>query len=327
MLAEKMGSKIEIISEPDKGSTFYFTIETEFEIGDKPDATSLLDVKRVLVIDDNGNNRLILEHTFNSWKIAFTGIDNGRDAVKIISQSDPFDAIIVDYNMPEMSGMDTIRMIREDLHLSPEALPIILLHSSSDDAEIVEDCKKLGVRFNLVKPVKSQELLNYLRNLRIQPGPETKVTKTLTYNKTIDTSDRPTPIILVTEDVTMNMLLVTTLIRQIAPGSEILQAKNGKEAFSVVTRKHPSLIFMDIQMPEMDGLEATLAIRKHEQGTNSHIPIIALTAGAIKGEEEKCREVGMDDFLTKPIAHDALFHILEKYLSVPLSDLNHKNME
>jgi PAS domain S-box-containing protein len=320
MLAEKMGSRIQIISEIDKGSTFFFTIETEFETGEKLDPKMLSDVKSVLVIDDNDNNRLILEHTFNNWGISFTGINNGKEAIRLIEQSNLFDVIIVDYNMPELNGIDTIRTIRETLGLTSENLPVILLHSSSDDSKIYDECKKLGIRFNLIKPVKSQELLNYLKNLHLQSVAETKAFEKIAHRESFEITSKIVPVILVVEDVSMNMLLVTTLIKQIVPNSIVLKAKNGKEAFALVKENSPTLIFMDIQMPEMDGIEATIQIRKLEQDTLGHIPIIALTAGAIKGEEEKCREVGMDDFLTKPIVHDALLKVLLKYLTVKQND-------
>jgi PAS domain S-box-containing protein len=321
MLAEKMGSKIQINSEIGKGSTFFFSIETEFEMGDKLDPQMLSDVKSVLVIDDNDNNRLILEHTFRNWGISYTGVNSGEDAINLIKQPHLFDVIIVDYNMPELNGIDTVRIIRENLGINADKQPIILLHSSSDETDIYNECKKLGIRFNLIKPVKSQELLNYLKNLHSQPVTETKTFELIAHRDSFEISDKISPVILVVEDVTMNMLLVTTLIKQIVPNAVVLKAKNGREAFGLVKENNPALIFMDIQMPEMDGIEATIQIRKLEQETAGHIPIIALTAGAIKGEEEKCREVGMDDFLTKPIAHDALFKVLQKYLTVKLNNL------
>ena len=223
--------------------------------------------------------------------------------------------------MPELNGIDTVRIIRENLGINADKQPIILLHSSSDETDIYNECKKLGIRFNLIKPVKSQELLNYLKNLHSQPVTETKTFELIAHRDSFEISDKISPVILVVEDVTMNMLLVTTLIKQIVPNAVVLKAKNGREAFGLVKENNPALIFMDIQMPEMDGIEATIQIRKLEQETAGHIPIIALTAGAIKGEEEKCREVGMDDFLTKPIAHDALFKVLQKYLTVKLNNL------
>jgi len=316
MLAEKMGSKIEITSQPGKGATFFFTIETEYEVGEKLDSGSLSGINRILVIDDNDNNRMILEHTFINWGIEFTGIDNGLSALKLIEKSQAFDVIIVDYHMPFLNGIDTIKMIRGQLDLSAEKQPVILLHSSSDDIAIYDECKRLGVRFNLTKPVKSQELLQYLKNIHSQPVLTAKDREnTSVISSAILTNDF-SPVILVAEDVFLNMVLVTTIVKQMIPNVTILEAKNGIEAYETAIDKNPDLVLMDVQMPEMSGIEATVKIRNYEKGKGNHIPIIALTAGAIKGEKEKCLEAGMDDFLTKPIDQVGLRKILEKHLNL-----------
>jgi len=314
MLAEKMGSKINISSEPGVGSTFFFTIETEFEVGEKLEPGSLVGVNRILVIDDNDNNRMILEHTFNNWGIEFVGSDNGLSALKLIEKSKPFDVIIVDYHMPYLNGIDTIKMIRQQINPSPEKNPVILLHSSSDNIGIYEECKKLGVRFNLTKPIKSQELLQYLRSIHTQPTETVKDTEHTMLGIAPELANDFSPVILVAEDVYLNMILVTTIIRQMIPNVTILEAKNGKEAFEIAINKKPALILMDVQMPEMSGIEAAIEIRNYEKGKDRQTPIVALTAGAIKGEKEKCLEAGMNDFLTKPIDQDALLKILEKHL-------------
>jgi len=314
MLAEKMGSKIQISSEPGKGATFFFTLETEYEVGEKLHHGDLTDINRILVIDDNDNNRMILEHTFNYWGIEFTGVDNGLSALKIIEKSKPFDVIIVDYHMPFLNGLDTIRMIREQLNLTPEKQPVILLHSSSDDIGIYDECKRLGVRFNLTKPVKSQELLQYLKNIHDQPTSAKKESQSTLPTDKSELTDDFSPVILIAEDVFLNMVLVTTIVKQMIPNGIILEAKNGIDALDLTIAQNPDLILMDVQMPEMSGIEATIRIREYESTKGNRIPIIALTAGAIKGEKEKCIEAGMDDFLTKPIDQVALQKILEKYL-------------
>lgn len=315
MLAEKLGSKIEVQSDYGKGANFSFTLETEYEFGEKPDKGNLEMIKQVLVIDDNDNNRLILEHSFNNWGIGFTGVDNGLAALKIIEKSTLFDVIIVDYHMPYLNGLETIRMVREKLLLTPDRQPVILLHSSSDDIQIFEECKKLGVKFNLVKPVKSHELLHYLNNIHSNTAPEVKEAGTGPSGAIADISGNVRPVILIAEDVFMNMLLIRTFVRQIVPKAEIFEAKTGKEALELAKKIKPDLIFMDVQMPEMSGLEATVGIREHEMQTGGHIPIVALTAGAIKQEKENCIEAGMDDFLTKPIDNNALQIILKKFLT------------
>ncbi|MBF0227338.1 MAG: response regulator, partial [Desulfobacterales bacterium] len=319
LLAEKMGSEIKLRSEIGMGSNFFFSIETEYEVGEKLDLSSLTDIKRVLVIDDNDHNRIILEQIFKNWGIEFVGEDNGLLGLKHIEISGAFDVIIVDYNMPYLNGIDTIKMIREKLHLSPKQQPIILLHSSADDPMIHEECKKLGVRFNLIKPIKSQELLYYLKN--IYNRLDIDKNQNILFSDPVVISKDIKPIIIVAEDVSMNMLLATTIIKQILPNSIILEAKNGKEAFDTAKTKNPDIILMDVQMPEMDGIEATEHIRK--LNLVKHVPIIALTAGAVKEEKEKCLKAGMDDFLSKPISLEDLHKILKKYLfSEKKSEIN-----
>ena len=314
MLAEKMGSKIEIQSEFGKGSDFFFTLEAVYEFGEKPVHGRLADIKRVLVIDDNDNNRLILEHTFTNLGIGFTGIDNGYSALKILEKRELFDVIIVDYHMPYLNGLETIRIIREKLGLLPELQPIILLHSSSDDIKIYEECKELGVKYNLIKPIKSNELLYYLQNIHDGTILETKEVETLPTTGIDEFSGNLSPVILIAEDVLMNMMLAKTFIKQIIPGAIILEARNGKEAVEIAKKRLPDLIFMDVQMPEMGGIEATFHLREFEQQTGVRMPIVALTAGAIKEEKEKCLDAGMDSFLTKPIETKALQVILKQFL-------------
>ncbi len=315
MLAEKMDSKIEVVSEPEKGSTFFFTLKTTFEVGGKLDLGNLNAMKRILVIDDNYNNRMILEHTCQNWGIEFVGIENGNSAIKLLKESDHFDVIIVDYQMPEINGLDTIKLIRNELNLTPEKQPIILLHSSSDDIEIYEECKKMGVIFNLTKPVKSSELLHYLKSVHIQSNVILLNQEDSPVTEIFQLVNEAAPGILVAEDVVINMILVTTLIKQMIPNVIIYEAKNGIEAFELSLLKKPDLIFMDIQMPVMSGIEATLAIRSYEFSQGGRIPIIALTAGAVKGEKERCLEAGMDDFLTKPLELKRLHKVLDKYLA------------
>jgi CheY-like chemotaxis protein len=314
MLAEKMGSTIELISQCDQGSNFFFTIETEYIDGEKLDTRDLLDINRVLIIDDNYNNRLILEHTFKNWNIECTVIDNGLSAINLLKDSKLFDVIIVDYHMPYLNGLDTIKIIREQLHLTADKQPIILLHSSSDDVEIFEECKKMGVRYNLTKPVKSQELFQYLKSLHKQA-----VVKDFDHNKELIRESTAffktsSPKILVAEDVDLNMILVTSIIKAKIPNAIIFEAKTGKEALNSMIENSPDIVFMDIQMPVMSGIEATKERRSLEQLYGGRIPIIALTAGVIKGEKEKCLLAGMDGFLSKPINHEELLCLLEKHL-------------
>ncbi|MEI7501895.1 MAG: response regulator, partial [Paludibacter sp.] len=311
MIVNKMGSKINIESHQGHGSTFYFDITTTIQHGEKLDIANIQSIKRCMVIDDNDNNRLILEHTLTNWGIECECSDNGLSALKIIQDSAPFDVIVCDYHMPYIDGLDTIKMIREKLNLSPEKLPIILLHSSSDDAELHRRCDELGVRFQLNKPVKTEDLFSYLCGIQM---PKKVMASATNEGARARENKQGDLTILIAEDVDMNMLLIKYLLEKSFPKIRILEAVDGNEAVLLWQNEKPDLILMDMQMPEMDGVEATLKIRKLELGTQNRTPIIALTAGAMQAERDKCLDAGMDDFLTKPIEQEKLFSTLNKFL-------------
>lgn len=312
MIAQKMDSKIHILSKQGKGSTFYFEIIVDVEYGEMIDKSAINEVRRCLIIDDNGNNRIILEHTLMNWGIACVSCDNGLDALKIIETSEFFDVVICDYHMPYIDGLETIGMIREKLKISREKLPVILLHSSSDDDTLHRKCEELGVRFMITKPVIANDLYNYLvklntQNTSLESSEDNEIT-TLDHDKVAT--------ILIAEDNLFNMTLVKAVINNLFPNIHIIEAENGYEAFLLWKQNQPDLILMDIQMPEMNGLEATQQIRILEKGTAKQTPIIALTAGALKEEQENCFNAGMDDYLTKPIDSKLLAKVILKYLNV-----------
>ena len=310
MIAEKMGSKINIDSTPDVGSTFFFDIITHFEEAEKLDTTEIIGVKRCLIIDDNNNNRLILEQMLKHWQIESDSCSNGFEALQKLENSQPYDVIICDYDMPYFNGIETIRLMKDKLKLSTEKQPVILLHSSIDNAELNQKSKQLGIRFRLNKPVKSQDLFNYLSNLdqtaETIPQKETEQTVKLSH-----TSEKIK--ILIAEDNPLNMVLSKTMLSHLMPNSEVYEARNGLEAIEQYKSISLDLIFMDIQMPELDGIEATKKIRALEVNKSNHLPIVALTAGALKEEKEKCLAAGMDDFLTKPLEYSKIQTVLNKF--------------
>ena len=310
MIAQKMGSNIEIESTPGKGTTFYFEIVTKTEQGEKIDTSSLKEIKRCLVIDDNADNRMILEHIMANWGIECKSCDNGYTALDTIAASEPFDVIICDYHMPKIDGLQTIRLIRERLKLTPAMQPIILLHSSSDNSELHRKCDELGVRFRLTKPVKSDELYAYLCSVNT-PFDQRDSEETSFVKKKEEQYEFNEPVsILIAEDNDFNMLLIKAIVGKTIPSAEIIEAKNGKEAVVLWLIEQPNLILMDMQMPIMSGIEATMKIREHEKKNGEHVPIIALTAGALLEEKEKCLNAGMDDFLTKPIEPEKLIKVM-----------------
>lgn len=313
MIMEKMKSKIHVMSQVGVGSTFYFDLITEVEEGEKMDPNCIQTINRCLIIDDNANNRMILQHMLANWHIESESCENGFDALKTIETSKAFDVIICDYHMPYLDGLETIKMIREKLELSPEKQPIILLHSSSDDIDLHKRCDELGICFRLTKPVKASDLFNYLCNIR----QEDFLQKVISNNDKVVSNERPLTApfsILIAEDVGMNMEMVKALLKELFPKVHLLEASNGIEVVERYKQDNFDLILMDVQMPHMDGIQACKAIRALEEHTTGHIPIIALTAGALKEEREACITAGMDNFLTKPIDIEALKKVILQHL-------------
>ncbi|HNY11046.1 MAG TPA: CHASE domain-containing protein [Candidatus Wallbacteria bacterium] len=317
MIAEKMGGSIQMESETGKGSKFYFSIMTTFDKAELLPAVKIKDVKRALIVDDNESNRIILLHTLKNWHIEAECASNGLEALEKISKSEPFDVIIMDYNMPYMNGIETISMIRKNHALSSEKTPEILLHGSSDASSIYEECRRLGVHSRLIKPVKAGDLYRTLCSIKepLEISGEDQAS-----NIADDSLNLPGAVyasgkkILIVDDSAMNMNLSRVLVSSNVPTAEIIEAANGREAVDKFGECGPDIIFMDIQMPEMDGYTAAMEIRKIEKETGGHIPIIALTAGVVKGEREKCLASGMDAYLSKPIEVGLLKKVLGKYL-------------
>lgn len=312
-LARQMGGSIEFKSEYGKGTIFSFEIISSYEHGHEADRKSIKNLKSVLFIDDNANNRSIMQHTFNYWKIEFTGVESGTDALMLLHSSYNYDLIIVDYHMPDMDGLETIKKIRQLLSKSIENQPIIMLHSSSDDLMLHEKAKELNVKYLLTKPVKKDELYYYLNSLsgvdNIDLMPTQKLTTETDELKVVNIAEIT---VLVAEDTQMNMLVIRNMLKSLLPKVKILEACNGVEAINEMKNHKPDLVLMDVQMPELGGLEATRQIRKLKNGIS--VPIIALTAGVSKEERELCFKSGMDDFLSKPIERNELQRITQKYL-------------
>lgn len=307
-LLELMGSKLELRSTVGVGSTFYFDLILDTERGEPVIWENFDVIKNVLIVDDNDNNRLIVKQMLLLKNIHSVEAKNGFEALQLLNERDDFDLIMMDYHMPYMDGIETIRKIRENFGDSMEKQPVILLHSSSDDEALIKACEDLKVNQRIVKPIKIHDLFDTLSHLFI---------KEVTVVKTPDFTDNHQNTkelrILIAEDNPVNKLFAKTLVHRIAPNAIIVEANNGKEALKQCQTELPDLVLMDIQMPEMNGYEATLKIRELNGGTQ--VPIIALTAGNLKGEREKCLAIGMDDFMAKPFVEGAMVNIFNKWLS------------
>ena len=301
-----MGSQLQLKSAPGIGSTFFFDLTMQSEPGEPIEWENLDSIKKVLIVDDNENNCIILEQMLKLLKIDSDKAKNGFEALHKLAHGDTYDAVLMDYHMPYQDGLETIRQIRETFLMDADELPIVLLNSSADDATVLKGCEELKVNYRLIKPIKLNDIFQALSRLSQKEKPE----ETL-FTDTISEISTGRLTVLIAEDNPVNMFLAKTIIRKIAPNAEILEAENGIEAVEFCKKQLPDLIFMDVQMPEMNGYEATMAIR--DLSTDRHVPIIALTAGNVKGERDKCLEVGMDDFIAKPFVEEALWQVFNKY--------------
>ncbi|MBB5436390.1 PAS domain S-box-containing protein [Pedobacter sp. AK017] len=306
-----MNSQLQVESVIGKGSVFYFEIILQSEPGESIEIQNLDKIKNVLIVDDNKNNRLIINKMLSLKQIRSVEAGSGHEAISMISKGEKFDVILMDYHMPDLDGLETIKKIREILKDSDKDQPIVLLHSSSDET-IIKACEELNVHHRLLKPIKLKDMYSSLFRVISK-----KTEKPGAAVQEAERMDDPIQV-LIAEDNAVNMLLAKTIVRRIAPNATIFEAKNGLEALELYKTTKIDIVLMDIQMPEMNGYEATKKIRavRHKP----HTPIIALTAGNVKGEKEKCFAAGMDDFISKPVVAHTIALSLKKWLKNPTED-------
>jgi len=327
LLTKSMGSKIELISQPNTGSTFLFSIDTQYEHY-RIEKITFEKIKNILIIDDNINNCLIAENIFSNWSINTTKCENVFEAIKILELAKKFDLILIDDNMPIMNGFESIKLIKSKENLIPENQFILLMQQALDNSKFIEESEGLNITSSISKPIKISELYYFLK--QINSGyiddfslPRYHINPTKSLNPIITSS----PKILIAEDVEINRLLIQSILNKFVPNGTIVAASNGVEVVNLLKTHKPDMILMDIQMPLLDGIATTKYIRTYEQSTTSHIPIIALTAGATKEAMRKTKAIGFDDFLVKPIETVKLANILLKYLSNIESDSIHLSSE
>ncbi|MFW5792722.1 MAG: PAS domain S-box protein [Bacteroidota bacterium] len=321
-IVEKMGSQLKLSSRAGKGSTFYFQIEKDYTFGEPIVPTAIEKVKNVLIIDDNENNRIILQDMLRHWKINADVVSGGREALEKINEPYHYDVIIVDYLMPGLNGIELIKAIRKKMKKNAEEFPVFLMYNSSDDEYIYKECKKLNINQRLVKPIKQDELYKALTQKDKQCIENQEPAKTKDEKKYDYKLEKDNPTILVIEDTEIIMYLIKTFVYQVIPKAKIIEASNGADGINKYKKSNPDLTLLDIQLPKKDGYTVAQEIRKYE---NDHkkpeTPIIAITARAVKGEKEKCLAAGMNDFLPKPIEKEDLAKIMIHYLT----SVNSKN--
>ena len=314
-----MGSQLSLTSEIGTGSVFYFDLEIPYEF-DNLDELGDLDVGRVLIVDDNENSRMILNHMLSYKNIESEMAANGLEAIQLLMKGEKFDVILMDYHMPVLSGLETIEKIKELFNKQGEMTTLIVLHTSSEEHEVISSFRQNERSYCLLKPIKSHELYNTLQRA-VQ---YTKKGEQLVERKEeMIIFTQPLKVLLV-DDNPVNMALNERIMSLLTPNAELLEAVDGKLALDACKEKQFDLILMDVQMPIMDGIEATKNIRLLPN--YAQVPIIGVTAGNILGEKEKCLNAGMSDFLTKPLRQDELFEMLKKYIEVSSEEKNEENL-
>ncbi len=311
-LVELMSGRIWVESELGKGSQFHFT--ASYVVQKSPVRTvvarnsEILRGMRVLIVDDNTTNRQILLKILENWQMNPVVVESGAQAIVVLREGQginrTFPLILLDAQMPEMDGFALAEAIRRN----PDWRAATIMMLSSAGQRNAARCRELGVAAYLTKPVRQAELLDAIL-IALGTRAKNGTSARLLTGRSLRANRNPMQILLV-EDNAVNQLVA---LRQLEKyGHSVTVASDGKKALLALERQAFDLILMDVQMPEMNGWEATRAIREKEKTTGRHIPIVAMTAHAMKGDEERCIAAGMDSYLAKPIRAQELLAVLDK---------------
>jgi two-component system, sensor histidine kinase and response regulator len=313
-LVEMMGGRIWVVSQAGKGSTFHFTahlgVETLVSEETRPLHPTLLRDLPVLIVDDNFTNRQVLSGIVTQWGMIPTAVEGGRTALLALEAAKnaglPFPLVLLDGQMPEIDGFTLAQQIQDHPELVRTAIMMLTSADHIGDATL---CRKLGISAYLVKPVRQSELLNLIcRSLQQIPLSEGEIPKVRDAPWLADGPAR----VLVAEDNMVNQTLARRLLEK--RGYTVTVVGDGRAALTAFSRECFDIVLMDVQMPGMDGLEATAAIRQLEQTAGAHVPIVAMTAHAFKGDQERCLAAGMDAYISKPIRQQELYSTIESFL-------------
>jgi len=314
-LVAMMSSKIWLESSEVGGSTFYFTAFLQPHTQDtctRRASRQLEELKglHVLVVDDNSTNRRVLTGLLARWGMNFTAVEDADAALAALAQADvegrAFRLILLDGGMPTMDGVVLAEQIQKQ---SQPMHAVVMMRTSAGHLGDGARCRALGISAYLMKPIRQRELLNAICQV-LGAGPQVPDLPLVTRHTLHE--EKPSFSILLAEDNVVNQVLAVRLLEK--RGYSVVVAANGRAAVEALERETFHLVLMDIQMPGMDGFEATAAIREAEKVTGKHIPIVAMTAHALKGDQDRCMAAGMDGYVSKPIRSMDLFAVMDHLL-------------
>jgi PAS domain S-box-containing protein len=307
-LVELWGGRVWVESEVGHGSTFHFTARLGFDpaVPAEQSAPAVLSGVRILVVDDNATARQTLEQLLCRWQMRPVVAARTGEALELIKSrresGEPFQIVLADTSMP---GDDGFGLVTGLGHSPESAVPVVMMLASGHRAGDVSLCEQLRVAGRVFKPIADAELSKVLEDVL-----QSAIAKTATPSLAAAApGESRTLEILLVEDSAVNQKLMTGLLEK--SGHHVVTAHNGKQALAIFGTRALDLVLMDVQMPEMDGLQATAAIREREKQTGGHVPIIAITAHAMDSDRQNCMAAGMDAYLSKPIRAQGLFEAIE----------------
>jgi CheY-like chemotaxis protein len=316
-LVTMMGGRMWVESELGKGSRFHFTVPVRTVKGAvamEPRERADLAGLPVLVVDDNPTNRRILGEMLHRWGMRPELAPSGAEAITLLQEADRrgvgFALLLVDAQMPGMDGFTLVQRLRQQTDL--RKITIMMLTSAGQRGDAAR-CRELGIAAYLVKPIVQSQLFDAVLNVLATKDQQPHDAPLVTRHSLREARQKLR--ILLAEDNVVNQVLVCRLLEKY--GHSVVVASNGRKAMEELEKEKFDLVLMNVSMPEMDGFEAVAAIRAKEAAAQAHIPIIAMTAHAMKGDREHCLAAGMDAYISKPVQPKELFEIIKSLALVP----------